>query len=139
MDSILHYTSVSHAGSLMAGINRLRITADLCDVTVVVGDYRILAHKIILSASSPFFYQVGYCLEIGNVVLLGRFISLVFTEKQKVLLTLKLYLLLTCYVLTDPTDKGALTINWFFFLFHDYSNKCTRFICLYTHFSNIYI
>ncbi|GFN91087.1 Zinc finger protein [Plakobranchus ocellatus] len=60
MDSALHYTSVSHAHSLVGNINKMRLAADLCDVTVVVGNFRILAHRVVLSACTPFFYQMFY-------------------------------------------------------------------------------
>ena len=58
MDSTLHYTSVTHADAMMTSINKMRLNSDLCDVTVVVGNFRIMAHRVILSASAPYFYQV---------------------------------------------------------------------------------
>lgn len=58
MESTLHYTSVSHADSMMDSINKMRRSSDFCDVTVVVGNFRIMAHRIILSASAPFFYEL---------------------------------------------------------------------------------
>ncbi|XP_059158211.1 uncharacterized protein LOC131942391 [Physella acuta] len=58
MDTTLHYTSVSHADSLMGAINKMRLNSDLCDVAVVIGNFRIMAHRIILSASAPYFYQL---------------------------------------------------------------------------------
>ncbi|CAL1532855.1 unnamed protein product [Lymnaea stagnalis] len=58
MESTLQYTSVSHADSMMDMINKMRRSSDFCDVTVVVGNFRIMAHRIILSASAPFFYEL---------------------------------------------------------------------------------
>ena len=40
---------------LLDQINQLRRATELCDVVLVVGSSRIQAHKIILSASSPYF------------------------------------------------------------------------------------
>ncbi|XP_005104082.1 uncharacterized protein LOC101849073 [Aplysia californica] len=57
MESTLHYTSVTHADAMMTSINKMRLNSDLCDVTVIVGNFRIMAHRVILSASAPFFYQ----------------------------------------------------------------------------------
>uniref|UniRef100_A0A2C9JX29 BTB domain-containing protein n=1 Tax=Biomphalaria glabrata TaxID=6526 RepID=A0A2C9JX29_BIOGL len=58
MESILHYTSVSHSDNLMSTINKMRLDTDLCDVTIVIGNFRIMAHKLVLSASAPFFYEM---------------------------------------------------------------------------------
>ncbi|RUS86480.1 hypothetical protein EGW08_005730 [Elysia chlorotica] len=60
MDAALHYTSVSHAHSLVGNINKMRLAANLCDVTVVVGNFRIRAHRVVLSACTPYFYQMFY-------------------------------------------------------------------------------
>ena len=35
--------------------NSLRMSGDLCDVTIVVADQEFRAHKVILAASSPYF------------------------------------------------------------------------------------
>ncbi|KAK0066052.1 zinc finger protein 16 [Biomphalaria pfeifferi] len=58
MESILHYTSVSHSDNLLSTINKMRLDTDLCDVTIVIGNFRIMAHKLVLSASAPFFYEM---------------------------------------------------------------------------------
>jgi kelch-like protein 20 len=47
--------SERHPKSLLDQINQLRRSDDLCDVVLLIGSSRIKAHKIILSASSPYF------------------------------------------------------------------------------------
>ncbi|XP_041361422.1 zinc finger protein with KRAB and SCAN domains 5-like [Gigantopelta aegis] len=58
MDSLLHYTSVNHADCLIGEINKLRRNEQLCDVLIIVGDYRIPAHRLILSACMPYFHSL---------------------------------------------------------------------------------
>lgn len=48
-------TSDRHPKSLLEQICSLRKSNELCDVVLNVGSSRINAHKIILSASSPYF------------------------------------------------------------------------------------
>ncbi len=48
-------TSDRHPKLLLEQINSLRRSSELCDVCLLVGDSKIYAHKIILSAASPYF------------------------------------------------------------------------------------
>ena len=48
-------TSERHAKLILDQMNYLRRTSELCDVYLLVGNTRIHAHKIVLSASSPYF------------------------------------------------------------------------------------
>ena len=49
------YSSPAHASVLVQELARMREVGSLCDVTLCVGDRRLSAHKLVLSAVSPFF------------------------------------------------------------------------------------
>ncbi len=51
----LSKSSERHPKLLLEQINSLRRRSELCDVCLQVGDSKILAHKIVLSAASPYF------------------------------------------------------------------------------------
>ncbi|ESO86077.1 hypothetical protein LOTGIDRAFT_195500, partial [Lottia gigantea] len=58
MDDSLHYMSVNHADSLIGAINKLRCNRQLCDVIIIVKNYRIPVHRLVLSACSPYFQNI---------------------------------------------------------------------------------
>ncbi|CAG0879760.1 unnamed protein product [Darwinula stevensoni] len=51
----LSYTSDKHSKFLLEEIHRLRKHRELCDVVLNVGTRKIFAHRVILSACSPYF------------------------------------------------------------------------------------
>lgn len=51
----LAYTSEKHPRGTLAEINLLRSHRELCDVVLNVGIRKIFAHRVILSACSPYF------------------------------------------------------------------------------------
>lgn len=51
----LNKVSERHPKLLLEQINQLRRSNELCDVCLLVGNSKIYAHKIILSAASPYF------------------------------------------------------------------------------------
>ena len=51
----LQHKSERHPKTLLETLDGLRNTGDLCDVTITVGSRRIAAHKVVLSACSPYF------------------------------------------------------------------------------------
>jgi kelch-like protein 20 len=51
----LSKVSERHPQRLLEQISQLRRSAELCDVCLVVGACRVYAHKLVLSASSPYF------------------------------------------------------------------------------------
>nr|VZH91272.1 unnamed protein product [Spirometra erinaceieuropaei] len=51
----LCYTSDRHSRNSLDSMNQLRKCQELCDVVLVVEPKRILAHRLILAASSPYF------------------------------------------------------------------------------------
>ena len=51
----LQHKSERQPKTLLETLDGLRHTGDLCDVTIVVGSRRINAHKVVLSACSPYF------------------------------------------------------------------------------------
>lgn len=51
----LQHKSERHPKTLLESLDGLRHTSDLCDVTITVGSRKINAHKVILSACSPYF------------------------------------------------------------------------------------
>lgn len=51
----LEYTSEKHPRHTLEAINLLRKHRELCDVVLLVGARKIFAHRVILSACSPYF------------------------------------------------------------------------------------
>jgi len=51
----LCYLSEKHPKVTLESINQLRKHGELCDVALLVGQKKILAHRIVLSACSPYF------------------------------------------------------------------------------------
>ena len=49
------YVSDKHPRQTLEVINLLRKQRELCDVVLVVGSKKIYAHRVILSACSPYF------------------------------------------------------------------------------------
>ena len=57
-----------HPKSLLDQINYLRRSNELCDVWLLVGNSKIPAHKIILSASSPYFRAMFTGIQFNNLI-----------------------------------------------------------------------
>ncbi|KAK3593684.1 hypothetical protein CHS0354_013581 [Potamilus streckersoni] len=54
----LAYTSEKHSRHTLEAINVLRKHRELCDVVLIVGQRKIFAHRVILSACSPYFHAM---------------------------------------------------------------------------------
>ncbi|XP_048777312.1 kelch-like protein 20 [Ostrea edulis] len=54
----LAYTSDKHPRHTLEAINVLRKHRELCDVVLIVGNKKIFAHRVILSACSPYFHAM---------------------------------------------------------------------------------
>lgn len=54
----LPYTSDKHPRTTLEAINVLRKHRELCDVVLIVGQRKIFAHRVILSACSPYFHAM---------------------------------------------------------------------------------
>lgn len=54
----LAYTSDKHPRHTLEAINVLRKHRELCDVVLIVGSKKIFAHRVILSACSPYFHAM---------------------------------------------------------------------------------
>lgn len=54
----LPYTSEKHPRHTLEATNLLRKQRDLCDVVIIVGTRKIFAHRVILSACSPYFHAM---------------------------------------------------------------------------------
>ena len=52
-----HFTK-EHTSDAFRSMNNMRLCGDMCDVTLVVGDRCISAHKIVLAATSPYFHAM---------------------------------------------------------------------------------
>ena len=50
-----HFTDIAHSKDLVNALKFLRQDEDLCDIVLRVGGTNISAHKVVLSASSPYF------------------------------------------------------------------------------------
>lgn len=46
---------IVHSDQLLKGLNQLRQRRELCDVELCAGDNRVSAHRVVLSACSPYF------------------------------------------------------------------------------------
>ena len=55
MENSIHYTSPNHADDLIGSINNLRQQQNLCDVIIYLGDLTLPAHRLVLTACSPYF------------------------------------------------------------------------------------
>lgn len=53
-----HHQNPGHCIASFSTINRMRVNTQLCDVTLACGGEIINAHKVILAASSPYFYAM---------------------------------------------------------------------------------
>ncbi|KAG1697206.1 Kelch-like protein 20 [Nymphon striatum] len=72
----LAYTSEKHPRHVLDLINRLRKHRELCDVVLVVAARKIFAHRVILSACSPYF----------NAMFTGKFIFLLTEHAMELLI-----------------------------------------------------
>ena len=54
----LCYTSDKHPRDMLEAASVLRKHQELCDVVLIVGQRRIFAHRIVLSACSPYFHAM---------------------------------------------------------------------------------
>ncbi|XP_013782627.1 kelch-like protein diablo isoform X2 [Limulus polyphemus] len=54
----LEYTSEKHPRYTLDKINLLRKHRELCDVVLIVGSRKLFAHRVILSACSPYFHAM---------------------------------------------------------------------------------
>ncbi|RWS03726.1 kelch-like protein diablo [Dinothrombium tinctorium] len=52
------YTSEKHPRHVLEALNLLRKRRELCDVVLIVGNRKILVHRVVLSACSPYFYAM---------------------------------------------------------------------------------
>lgn len=46
---------IVHSNQLLKGLNQLRQRRELCDVELCAGKNRVSAHRVVLSACSPYF------------------------------------------------------------------------------------
>lgn len=58
MASVLEFSDVGHASSLLVQLNEQRLRGQFCDVTIIAEDTKFKAHKNVLAASSPYFKEV---------------------------------------------------------------------------------
>lgn len=63
----MEYISDKHPKMLLHSLSMLRRRGELCDVTILVSDKRLQAHKVLLAAYSPYF--------LGNFILYEFFRS----------------------------------------------------------------
>nr|XP_011431859.2 kelch-like ECH-associated protein 1 [Crassostrea gigas]XP_011431860.2 kelch-like ECH-associated protein 1 [Crassostrea gigas]XP_011431861.2 kelch-like ECH-associated protein 1 [Crassostrea gigas]XP_011431862.2 kelch-like ECH-associated protein 1 [Crassostrea gigas]XP_011431863.2 kelch-like ECH-associated protein 1 [Crassostrea gigas]XP_011431865.2 kelch-like ECH-associated protein 1 [Crassostrea gigas]XP_034312562.1 kelch-like ECH-associated protein 1 [Crassostrea gigas]XP_034312563.1 kel len=54
-DGSMHFTIMKHPKEALEVMSTLRRLTKLCDVTLLVGEEKFLAHKIVLAAASPYF------------------------------------------------------------------------------------
>lgn len=78
----LSHTSEKHPRATLTELNVLRRHRELCDVVLNVGSRKIFAHRVILSACSPYFRYNGTSLI--NIVL-------VFKHMQRIALSYNVF------------------------------------------------
>lgn len=76
----LSHTSEKHPKTTLTELNLLRRHRELCDVVLNVGSRKIFAHRVILSACSPYFRAMFTGLSCNNlcvdfVVFIGGFVQ----------------------------------------------------------------
>lgn len=54
-DGNMHFTIMKHPKEALDVMNILRRSSKLCDVTLLVGEDKFVAHKIVLASASPYF------------------------------------------------------------------------------------
>lgn len=54
----LEHLSDKHSRLLLETLNTLRKRRELCDVVLIVSKRKILAHRVVLSACSPYFHAM---------------------------------------------------------------------------------
>lgn len=54
-DGSMHFSIMKHPKEALEVMSILRQSQKLCDVTLVAGDEKLMAHKIVLAAASPYF------------------------------------------------------------------------------------
>ncbi len=54
----LEYTSEKHPRLILESLSVLRRRRELCDVVLIVSNRKILAHRVVLSACSPYFLGI---------------------------------------------------------------------------------
>lgn len=57
VDSAAHF-SPTHSQEAFEAMKHMRLNAQLCDVILVVGERRIIAHRLVLAACSPYFHAM---------------------------------------------------------------------------------
>ncbi|XP_051540368.1 zinc finger and BTB domain-containing protein 21-like isoform X1 [Myxocyprinus asiaticus] len=58
MESLVHFCNPAHGISLLGALNEQRLSGQLCDVILLVGDQQFQAHKSILASCSEYFQSV---------------------------------------------------------------------------------
>lgn len=53
--SSVHYESCGHSNTVLALLNDLRLNMELCDIVLKVDGQEVSAHRVLLSANSPYF------------------------------------------------------------------------------------
>lgn len=56
-DCVPHFSS-THLQEAFEAMKYMRLNSQLCDVVLVVGERRIMAHRLVLAASSPYFHAM---------------------------------------------------------------------------------
>ena len=51
----LQYNDVSHSKEVLSMLDSLRTNEELCDVVLLIGNLRLLAHKVVLASCSAYF------------------------------------------------------------------------------------
>lgn len=58
MESLVHYSSPTHAVSLLGVLNEQRLKGQFCDVVLTAGEHRYPAHRSVLAACSEYFHTL---------------------------------------------------------------------------------
>ena len=53
-----YYFTKEHTADAFRAMNNMRLSGDMCDVRLIVGDKCVSAHKIVLAATSPYFHAM---------------------------------------------------------------------------------
>ncbi|XP_065575475.1 kelch-like protein diablo [Artemia franciscana] len=99
----LAYTSDKHPRSTLSEINLLRNSRELCDVVINVGTKKIFAHRVVLSACSPYF-RAMFTGELAE----SRQTEVTILDVEEIAMEALIEFCYTSYIVVEETNVQTL-------------------------------